>query len=323
MRPGVKILAMASVVALMSGCGASGRTSGSETEFPTTINNCGHDVRIERQPQRVIALGPSEVTTLYAAGATKRLVARGDMGNKSASYTPEVKAAVASVPQIASSGEITRESLIGLRPDLVLGAVTESMSAESLNAVGIPMLSLRGNCGSSHAPGSSDGTADFDDVFSDVSRLGNLLGTIAHASASIADMRKRINKVKSSTQLQGKTAAAVIVWQNTLDVYGRPSMAHTQFQTLGIKDVFGDVDNRVFDGNIEAIIARNPDLVMILSFNETAEQAKEKFLRIPGAASLAAVRNNALFVQPYEYSGQGAGAVNGLENMSKNLTKIG
>lgn len=321
-QPVGKTAAAVSVaVFALAGCGSGGQLPASADGFPMTVQNCGHDVVIDRKPERVVALGPSEVTTLYTAGAAAKLVGRDDAGMKSAPYTPDIRAAVAQVPQLGSGGEITRENIIDLKPDLVVGSVSETIGPETLSAVGIPMLSLRGNCGSNHAPGASDGTADFDDVISDVELLGRLLGTTDQASRAVASMRQRITQASSSANLHGKTAIAAIVFKNGLKVYSRRSMAHTQLRALGAKDLFADVDSRVFESNIEELISRNPELIVILSYGDTDDQAKAKFLEIPGASTLAAVRNNALFVQPYEYSSQGTLSVTGLENMARNLPK--
>lgn len=323
-RPAVGMAVAAATLSLaLAGCSASGQGESGADGFPMTVQNCGLPVRIEQKPERVVALGPSEVETIYSAGAASKLVARDDTGKKSAPYTPEMRAAVAAVPQLGTGGgQISRESIIAAQPGLVTGAISGSVPADTpdnLAAVGIPMLSLRGNCGSNHARGDSDGTSDFEDVYHDVTSFGRLLGTEDRAAATVADMRQRVGRAKAAPGLQGRTAAATIVQNGTVEVYGRRSMAHTQFEALGLRDVFDDVDQRVIDAKIEEVISRNPDVVMLLSYGQTDQQAKDEFLRIPGATNLNAVRNNALFVQPYEYSGQGSLAVTGIENMAARL----
>ncbi|MFP5022403.1 ABC transporter substrate-binding protein [Pseudonocardia phyllosphaerae] len=321
MRVGVKVAAITAVTSLaLAGCGGGSTQAGADG-YPMTIENCGHDVVVDHKPERVVALGPSEVTTITTAGGASKLVGRDDAGLRSAPYPPAMRAATANVPQLGTGGEVTREAIIDARADLVVGKSTETVNPDTLSAVNIPLYALRGNCGSNHAPGTSDGTSDFEDVFSDLTVLGKLFGTEQQASAAIADMKKRIAATKAPASLQGKSAAALIVFKNGLEAYGSQAMSHTQLQTLGLRDVFGDTPKRVFEANIEEIIARNPDVVVLYSYNETPEQAKQNFLRIPGAANLNAVKNKTVLVQPYELSSQGALAVNGLENMAKNLGK--
>ena len=320
MRSGLKIAGVAWVAALaLAGCSTGDPASGNDGRSATTLVNCGREVTFDHEPERVVALGPSEVTTLYSAGAASKLVGRDDAGKKSDPYPPDIRAAVADVPQLGSGGEVTRENIIALNPDLVVGSVTETISPETLAAVGIPMISLSGNCGSNHAPGLGDGTADFDDVFNDVTELGRLLDTTDRSTAAVATMRQQVARAEPAAALRGRTAAAVIVFENSLEVYGRQSMAHTQFQALGLRDAFGDADSRVFEASVEQLVSRNPDVVMILSYGESDAQAKARFLRIPGASDLAAVRGNRVFVQPYEYSSQGTLSVTGLQNMSRAL----
>lgn len=327
MRSGLRVTGLVSaLVFVLSSCGAGGnradeRGSNVGEDVSTTVRNCGHAVKVKHRPHRVVALGPSEVTSLYAAGGATRLVGRDDAGMKSAPYTPAIRKAVSSVPQLSSGGEVTRESIIALNPDLVVGSVSETVTPETLGAVDIPMLSLRGNCGSNHAPGASDGTSDFDDVFSDVRLFGRLLGKSEHASATVSELRRRVDAAKTAGNLHGETAASVIVYDNGLEAYGRRSMAHTQFRKLGAKNVFQDVDSRVVEANIEKLVAHDPDRIMILSYGDTDKQAKEKFLKMPGVSNLTAVRKHHVFVQPYECSSQGVLSVNGLENMAKDLAR--
>lgn len=317
----------AALLALSAACGVGdsdpNATSSNSGAYPVTVDNCGRSVTIERQPTRVVALGPSEVTSLYAAGGADKLVGRDDAGQKSKPYPAEIRDAVAAVPQFgAGGGAISLESLVALKPDLVVGSVSETISPETLASVGIPMLNLRGNCGSDHAPGDNDGTADFDDLYSDVTTFGTVLGTATHASGTIADMRERVERVRAASTLRGTTAAAVIIFKNSLEVYGARSMTHTQFSHLGIEDVFAGTDSRVFETSIEELISRDPDLLVVLSYSESDDETRRNFLSIPGTDKLKAVRNNALFVQPYELSSQGVLSVDGLENMAQRLPQL-
>lgn len=318
-RPTAVFAAVAAVLTC-GGCGAAAATSARDGgQFPMTFQNCGHDVTVDRKPERIVALGPSEVATLHTAGASALLVGRNDEGVKSAAYPPEMRDAVAGVPQLGVGGEVTRENLIALQPDLVVGSVSESLTPESLSAVHIPLRSLRGNCGSAHAPGAGDGTADFDDVYDDVARLGALAGTSERSTSAVADLRRRVAAATPAPDLRGKSVAAVIGVRNGLRAYGRSSMTHTQFTALGLRDVFGDVDSRVFDASIEEMVSRDPDIVMVLSYGQTDQEAKDAFLSIPGARNLTAASTGQIFVQPYEYSSQGTLSVAGLENMARNL----
>jgi iron complex transport system substrate-binding protein len=303
-----------------AGCGGAGAvTAPTGGQYPMTFQNCGHDVTVERKPRRIVALGPSEVATLHTAGAAGLLVGRNDEGVRSAAYPQDLRDAVAAVPQLGVGGEVTRENVVALQPDLAVGSVSETLTPESLAAVGIPLRSLRGNCGSNHAPGVGDGTADFDDVYDDVAALGALAGTGDQARAAVEDLRRRVAAAVPPAEVRGRTAAAVIGVRGGLRAYGRSSMVHTQLTALGLQDVFGDVGSRVFDASIEEIVARDPAVVVILSYDQTDQQARDAFLSIPGAANLTAVRTGQVLVQPYEYSSQGTLSVTGLENMARHL----
>jgi iron complex transport system substrate-binding protein len=325
MRPAVWIT-IAVAPLLVTACGIGNQQPTNQSDgYPRIVDNCGTEVPISRKPERVVALGPSEVTTLVAAGAGKTLVARNDLG-KADPYTPDIQRAVTSVPQLGKGGEVTAETLVAQQPDLAVGSVSETLSYDRLKAVGIPLIALRGNCGSAHAPGRGDGTADFDDVYHDVETLGGLLGSADTARSSVSALHARVDAAKSAgatnPQLQNKSAAALIIVKNGIRAYGSASMAHTQLTALGLRNVFANTTSRVFDANVENIIDRDPDYLVLLSYGESDAQARANLLGIPGAGDLKAVRDNKLLVQPYEYSSQGVLAVNGLENMAQRLPTL-
>jgi len=65
-------------------------------------------------PQRIVSLAPSVTETLFALGVGPRVVAVSDFCD----YPPEVRA----LPKIGSFLDPNVESIVGLRPDVVIGA---------------------------------------------------------------------------------------------------------------------------------------------------------------------------------------------------------
>jgi iron complex transport system substrate-binding protein len=89
--------------------------------------------RHPRPPQRIVSLMPSLTETVCALGACARLVGVDDY-----STWP---AAVNALPHVAGMEDARLETIVGLKPDLIL-APTSSRALPRLRALGLPVLAL-------------------------------------------------------------------------------------------------------------------------------------------------------------------------------------
>src|SRR5690606_10611144 len=78
--------------------------------------------------------------------------------------------------------------------------------------------------------------------------------------------------------------------------------ATPQLETLGARNVFADVDKRVFEVSMEGLLGRDPDVILLLHTEGTDEEIKQALLDIPGAEDLQAVKNDAVHVQLFNFT---------------------
>jgi iron complex transport system substrate-binding protein len=97
------------------------------------IDDRGRRVEIPRPPQRIVSLMPSLTETVCALGACGRLVGVDDFSN----WPPSVNA----LPHVGGLEDARVESIVALRPDLVL-APTSSRVLPRLQTLGLPVLAL-------------------------------------------------------------------------------------------------------------------------------------------------------------------------------------
>lgn len=93
----------------------------------------GRAVTLPRPPQRIVALLPSLTETVCALGACDRLVGVDDFSNWPVS--------VLALPHVGGVDDARIESIVALRPDLVLLS-SSARALPRLEALGVPVLGL-------------------------------------------------------------------------------------------------------------------------------------------------------------------------------------
>lgn len=313
---------------LLAACGgedpqptAEAQDREAQISFPTTVSNCGQQVTIDQRPERVLTVGTSAVNVLHAAGAADRITARsGEFG------APPQDAAGQAVKdvEILTDQDPATEAIIGSGVDLVIGYGLFESSPEALRSAGIASLVLTNSCEES---GNTSTAASLDAVYADIERLGRLFGTAEQASRAVAELKRRVQVVREEVgDLPERTAASAYFFGDAPSTSGNRNIIHSMMTTLGLRNVFGDVDKDYIEANTEQLIARDPD-VLILSYGtggpeETFADVKAKFLRLPGTRDMTAVREDRILAIPAALREPGPGAVDGLEQLAQPLQEL-
>ncbi|MFE5598273.1 ABC transporter substrate-binding protein [Streptomyces coelicoflavus] len=139
-RPAAAALA-AALCLLTAACGSSsgtandtagnaaGKTAGQASGYPVTLDNCGRKLTFEKAPERVVVMNGAsvaEVSTLLALGLEDKIVA--NQQGYGRSEVPGRADAIKKLPTggitLNGAGDIPREAMLGLRPDLVLSVTS-------------------------------------------------------------------------------------------------------------------------------------------------------------------------------------------------------
>ncbi len=141
-------------------------------------------------------------------------------------------------------------------------------------------------------------------MYNQVELYGRLFGN-EKAAARVAGLKDRVASVERSVQgSSGRTAAILFVYlgNDPPGAYGADSMSDAQLKTVGLTNVFGDVDKRYFDPSVEEIIARDPDVLILLHVEGEPEAVKTTFRANPGVDRMKAVRNDDILVLRFEFT---------------------
>ncbi|MBL7499673.1 ABC transporter substrate-binding protein [Frankia nepalensis] len=331
MRPG-RVLAAVTTVALacsLAACGGNDPEPAAQTapssghaalSFPATVSNCGADVTLDARPQAVLTVGTTAPSLLAAAGAADRVVGRsGEFGTPL--YGPAADL-FDDVP-IVTSDDPTLENLLGSGADIVIGSGLFATTAADVEGAGLANLLVTGECG--HDTGTGDeASTTFEAIWTDLSLYGQIFGTSDVANRAVTDLKARLTAAGEAAAGSGElTAAGAYFWGTELSVTGRRNILHDQLDTLGVTDVFADLDKNYAEGSLEELIGRDPD-VIVLSYGldgETAEQAKAKLLALPGVAAMSAIRNDRVVLLDYALRNPEPAAVEGVEFLAEELDR--
>ncbi|SEE66066.1 ABC transporter substrate-binding protein [Jiangella alba] len=293
--------AAVALVLVTAACGSD--DAGDAAAEAVTVDNCGVDVTFDAPPERVVLLESAPVTIMHELGVLDAAVLRAGAFPE-AYYDDETNAAIAAVESLGddvdTSGhlQISQEVIIAEQPELVLG-LPDGITREGLSGVGINALIQPVYC-----PAGVDATT-FDDVYEQVETYGRVFDRTDEADALVGELKDRVAAVEAAAEGAPERTAAVLyptVGGGSGYAYGNRSMAHPQLEAAGFTNVFGDVDERVFEVTLEQIIAADPDVLVLLHVDGDPAAVEDAVVALPGAEDLTAVRNGDILVQLFNFT---------------------
>ncbi|GGH58693.1 ABC transporter substrate-binding protein [Rothia aerolata] len=309
----------ASGLLLLTGC-AQGQTSAASSENSITVQNCGVDVTFNKTPERMVILKSAAVPALHDLGVMDKVAARAG-AYPDEYYDQATRDELSKIPMLSddldASGHlnISKDAVISQQPDLVLGEV-DNLDRASLSQLGIPLIEEPAMC-KSGAPEHQS----FESIYDQLETYGTIFDREDRAETAISDLKNRVEAVKERVgDGDGRTAAVLYptVGGGTTYAYGTKSMAEPQLEAAGFKNVFDNVDQRVFEVTSEDLINRNPDVLILLYSEGDPQAVADAVKNLPGADSMTAVRDDQVMVQLMNFTEPATPlAVDGLEKIAE------
>lgn len=232
----------------------------------------GRKVELEQRPQRIVSFAPNLTEMIYALGAEDKLIAVTAWCN----YPPQARQ-----KEIVGDYQSPNwEKMLSLKPDLVLLVGTEDSPILSrLKAHRIPAAVFR-----SETPA---------DIVAEISLLGTLLDRPREADSLAQAIGSQLDSLQSA-------AAAVTAPRPKVfaEIADRPlytgndrSFLGQLISLAGGENIAGDMTETYAAFNPELVIARKPDVILILHPGADAREVAKR----PGWASIPAVKNGRLY----------------------------
>lgn len=304
-------------IALLAGCAAAEPAPTATEPASVTVTNCGFELTVDSPPQRIVTIKSTSTELVLALGLGDRIVGQ-------AFPDGPVPADLASVDvPVISDFAPSEEAVLELEPDFVFGGWESNFTAENageraeLKDLGIGSYVSPAACKGEYQPAH----LSFDDIFGYITEAGEILGApdaaadlVAAQSAELADI---------SADDSGKTA---LWWSSGTDTpyvgagIGAPQLV---LDTIGLKNIAGDVDDTWTSFNWEAVIAANPDVIVLVDASwNTAESKKAYLASNPATANLDAVKNERYLVVPFAAGEAGVRSVAAATSLAEQLAAL-
>lgn len=275
------------VLTLTMGC-ASAKTK-KEQDNADTINSSnkgqitvtdmtGVEVHLDAAPEKVVAITASDCEILYAVGAGKTLVGRGEYCD----YPEEAL----TIETVNSGTDTNIEQILSLEPDLVLMNEMDQ-SKEQINALRDAGLAV-----------AVSNAADLEGVYESITMIGALTAHNEEAEEIVNSMKTSFEKIQSDVP---KDAGEKTVYfevsplQYGLWTAGSDTFMNELAEMLGVKNAFADVSGWA-EISEEQVLERNPDYIVTITmyYGEGATPVEEIMAR-NGWSELNAVKNKTVF----------------------------
>lgn len=306
-------VALLLVVLLTAGCGGAASNSqpgqqpapagneASSSAFPLTITDAtGTEIYLEKAPERLVSLAPSNTENAFALGLGSKVVGVTDWDN----YPEEVK----KIEKIGGL-EPNVEKILSLEPDLVIAHVSANhKSIQPLRDAGLRVLAL---------PDSKS----FDGVYEALRMLGKATGTQDKAEEVIQQMEQK--KAAITAKVAGLSEKEKVkVWVEVspdLHTAGRGTFIDDLIRLAGGINVAAEEEGWV-QLSEEQVIAAQPDVIITTYGGYETKKPSEQIRARKAWADLPAVKENRIYdVNSDLVSRPGPRLVEGLEQVAKCL----
>ncbi|CAG5085003.1 Uncharacterized ABC transporter substrate-binding lipoprotein yvrC [Thermobacillus xylanilyticus] len=240
--------------------------AGKETVYPLTVTDkTGTAITLERAPERVVMLGPSDTEIVFAIGAGSLAVGADEYSN----YPPEA----AELPRVGDMNT-NIEAVASLNPDLVLGSASMNAAAvDALRQLGITVYA-------------SD-PQTLEETIAHIEQVGVLLNHQAGAEAVAAEMRAAIQYV--ADKVKDAEPLSVYLEFSPGWTVGSGTFLDELVKLAGGVNISAD-QSGWFEVDSEAVIQRNPEVIIYPEIEGV--DILGEILSRPGWDQIEAVKND-------------------------------
>ena len=195
--------------------------------------------------ERIVSINPSLTSILVAVGAKDRLVGVDD-------YSARQFEAVQDLPRVGGLFNPSLESVVALRPDLVVLVPSAEQRAfqSRLTELGIQVESFQ--------------NIRFEEVLENIARIGALTGQDQVAQERIEAIERVSGATRRLTQGKKPRSVLVVLQRDPLYIVGGGSFLEKMLSDLGLKNVASTFDEAYPRVGREWVVEMAPEIVIDL-----------------------------------------------------------
>lgn len=295
---------------LLGLCLFAGSALAEATRYPLTVTSCNRAVTFAKAPERALSHDINMTQMMLALGLRSKMVGYSGVSGWKA-VTPALRKELDGLPELASKYPSV-ETLLNANVDFFFAGwdygmrVGGDLTPQSLAPLGIAVYELTESC----AFVMKRPPASLDDTYTDLRNLGRIFDVQARASQLIEQMQQRVARVQQHLPAHRPRVFLYDSGEDRAMTSGRLGMPEALINAAGGRNILDDVEASWTRVNWESVVARNPEVIVIVDYGEISAAQKQQFLeQHPALQSVDAVRNKRFVVIPY------VGATPSLDNV--------
>ena len=276
------IAALIAMMALITGCG---KTDSTASHALRTVSYNGKDYQVPQDPNHIVVLSNSILQMLYAVDG--KAVARVETTD---ALAPDME----SLPTVGHTANPSMESILGYKPDLVLGLANQhGKLASNFESNKVPFIPME--------------LEGLDSTVPILTLLGEITGHQDKAKEVIDNYKQRIANVKAQAA-QHQPARVAVLRATGKSVTAETNLAITasMVKELGMTNVTIDPNaaapsTKTIPYSLEALTQANPDVIFIVTMGKKEDidkTMKSAMTDNPAWNDLKAVKNGKVFYLP-------------------------
>jgi iron complex transport system substrate-binding protein len=228
--------------ALVANVSVAGAQTAPKAVPLVVTDDTGQHVTLPKPPTRIISLAPGATEMLFAAGAGDRVVATVEFSD-----VPEAAKRVARIGDVTA---VDMERLLALHPDVIVvwpggGNLAQ---IEKIARSGFPIYRQQAN--------------RLADLPASLRRLGVLASDPSVADRAAQALQAELTRLAHEYGGGKHPAVLLEVWNRPLYTVGGTQLMSDALTLCGARNVFGDLRELAPVIDTEAVIARNPDIIV-------------------------------------------------------------
>jgi iron complex transport system substrate-binding protein len=235
------------------------------------VDDTGAHLSLAQPARRIVSLAPGATEMLFAAGAGSQLVA-------TVAYADQ-PAAARRVLRIGDSNAIDMERLLVLKPDVIVywpGGNNPAQVAQ-LKHLGFVLYGQQVN--------------RLGDLGGSLQRLGLMAGPSPAARRRAVQIEAQLSQLRAQYSKRSPVTALLETWNQPLYTVGGAQLMSDALAVCGAVNVFGDLPQLSPAVQTEAVLTRNPELIIAAAPPGQGAQWLQAWRKFP---SLKAVQSGNL-----------------------------
>ena len=272
---------------LLAACGADEEKTGKDVKNEeqattkndgapyTVVDDRGVEITFDEVPETIISLQPSNTEILFELGVGEQII-----GATEFDTYPE---AAQKIERVSTSTVINAERILELDPDVVVAyTIGEEAQIAQLEDAGLKVFVIAS-------------ATTFDDVYSDIIQLSEVMGIEEKGEEVVADIKAQIKTVQEKTatidtkkKVYYEVSPAPDLWTTGNSTFQQEIMDYAN-----IENIYADQKSWI-SVTEEDIITRNPEI--IISPATYMENAVEEILGRTSWDKIQAVKERAVYL---------------------------